>query len=236
MRLATLDDLLDTLDGLFGEGDLTRRGDRDAWADILSRPGHPLASALPDANLRDWAERGLLPGGSGRTALDVGCGLGRNTTFLAGLGYHATGVDLSPYAVQVARSRDPRPTFHEVDVLRQPIPGGPFEVVYDSGCFHHLPPHRRLSYLTTLSGVLKPGGLFGICTFAAGRVGSAETDLELFRQGTLSGGIGFSVADLRHVFSDLEFLTGGPLPAPADAPADVFTQDFLMAALFRRLA
>ena len=84
MRIATLDGLLDALDRLFDDGaDLTRRGTQDPWERIFSQPGHPLASDLPDACLVDWARRELLPPGHSLTALDLGCGLGRNACWLA---------------------------------------------------------------------------------------------------------------------------------------------------------
>ncbi|WP_309571814.1 class I SAM-dependent methyltransferase [Deinococcus sp.] len=237
MRISTLEQLLNTLDGLFGDGsDWTKRDEQDHWAGLFSRPDHPLTSDLPDANLVDWRARGLLSGGEGKTALDIGCGLGRNTRYFARQGYRATGIDLSPYAVKEARERsgESGATFTECDVLRDPIPGGPYDVVYDSGCFHHLPPHRRLSYLNTLGAALKPGGLFGICTFAPGQMGTEADDLTLFRQGRLEGGIAYSLDDLREVFSGLEYLDGGPLRPPEPAPEAVFSMDFLHAALFRR--
>ena len=164
----------------------------------------------------------------------LGCGLGRNTRWLAGQGYQATGIDLSPYATGQARQRsaDTEATFIEGDIPREPIPGGPSDVVYDSGCFHHLPPHRRLSYLRTLDEVLKPGGLFGICTFAWGEMGSEEDDITLLRRGRLEGGIAYRLEDLRQVFSAFEFLEGGPLDA--EVSAEVFQMPFLQAALFRR--
>jgi len=237
MRAATLEQLLDTLDRLFNDGsDWTRRNDEDHWAQIFSRPDHPLNSNLPDANLVDWRRRGLLPGGERRTALDIGCGLGRNTRWLAAQGYQATGVDLSAYAVSRAREKSPElgASYEECDVLREEIPGGPFDVVYDSGCFHHLPPHRRLSYLKTLSACLKPGGLFGICTFAPGKMGTEADDLTLLKQGKLEGGVAYSIDELRAIFAELEFLDGGPLVHPELNPDDVFFMDFLNAALFRR--
>ena len=237
MRVATLEQLLETLDQLFADGsDWTRRESRDHWAEIFSRPDHPLNSDLPDANLVAWKRRGLLPSGAGKSALDIGCGLGRNTRWLAAQGYRALGIDLSPYAVQHARERSPGSSsaYLERDVLREEIPGGPFDVVYDSGCFHHLPPHRRLSYLASLSACLKPGGLFGICTFAAGKMGTDADDLTLLRQGKLKGGVAYSAADLRTVFSDLKLLDSGPLGGLESQAEAVFAMDFLMAALFQR--
>ncbi|CAM3613525.1 class I SAM-dependent methyltransferase [Deinococcus frigens] len=237
MRVATVEQLLDVLDGRFeGGSDLTRRGAVDPWQQIFTRTDHPLNSNLPDVNLLDWRAAGLLSGGEGLTALDIGCGLGRNTRWLAGQGYRATGVDLSAFAVRQARQRivEAEATFLEGDFLRESMPGSSFDAVYDSGCFHHLPPHRRLSYLNALLACLKPGGLFGICTFAAGKMGSEVDDLTLFRQGKLEGGLGYSADDLREIFADLEPLDSRPLRPLQSADEPAFTVDFLSAALFRR--
>jgi len=39
---------------------------------------------------------------------------------------------------------------------------GSYDLVYDSGCFHHLPPHRRRDYVALVRAVLKPGGRYGL--------------------------------------------------------------------------
>lgn len=239
VRAATLDQLLEILDQLFGDGsDWTRADGREHWQGLFSRPDHPLNSALPDANLVEWTRRGLLPQGEGRAALDLGCGLGRNSRWLALQGYRVTGIDLSPYAVAeaVRRTEDLGVTFVEADILREKLPGGPYDLVYDSGCFHHLPPHRRLSYRTMLAQTLKPGGCFGICTFAPGRMGSEVDDVTLLRRGTLEGGIAYGPDDLRGIFSDLEPVSSGPLVPASAGEAPTFAKDFLNAALFRRPA
>ncbi|MGI8701307.1 MAG: class I SAM-dependent methyltransferase, partial [Nocardioidaceae bacterium] len=161
MRVATTAQLLDLLDRVFDDGsDWTHRQERDHWEGIFNRADHPLNSDLPDACLVDWHARGLIPAGDDRAALDIGCGLGRNTRWLARQHYRATGIDISPYAVAEARRRSTAApvTFVDCDVLREEVPGGPFDLVYDSGCFHHLPPHRRLSYLRAIAACLAPQG------------------------------------------------------------------------------
>ncbi|HEU4365129.1 MAG TPA: class I SAM-dependent methyltransferase, partial [Candidatus Krumholzibacteria bacterium] len=43
----------------------------------------------------------------GTKAVDFGCGAGRSTRFLRGLGFDAVGVDISPPMLARARARDP---------------------------------------------------------------------------------------------------------------------------------
>lgn len=106
--------------------------------------------------------------------------------------------------------------------------------MYYSGCFHHLPPHRRISYLALLDRVLAPGGRFALTCFAAGAMGSELSDAEFYRgQGSLRRGLAYTDESLRRIFSDL---TGIELRRMRKEPEDspLFGEDFLWAALFQR--
>ena len=48
----------------------------------------------------------------GRKALDFGCGTGRSTRFLKGIGVDALGVDIAENMLQQARARDPQGNYH----------------------------------------------------------------------------------------------------------------------------
>lgn len=170
----------------------------------------PFFVAKPDENLVSYVERGLLPAGGGR-ALDLGCGPGRNSLHLASLGYEVDAVDLSPTAVRWAeeRAREAGATGIRFVCGDAFAPGtaldGPYDLVYDSGCFHHLPPHRRIGYLALLDRVLAPGGHFALTTFAAGEggMGSELPDADFYRKGALDGGLAYTDDSLRAVFADL---------------------------------
>lgn len=237
MRVTTYAQLMDLLDGLYAGGaDRTSRDAAAFWDDLLERPDHPLHTDLPDACLLAWQGAGLL-GGSGerRRALDVGCGLGRNSRWLVSQGFTVTGVDIAPYAVQEAsrRSSGLEATFLEVDFVREPVPAAPFDLVYDSGCFHHLAPHRRISYMEALRESLTPSGLFGICTFAAGRMGTTASDEDLLLRRGLEGGVGYTLDELQEMFSWLDVVDARLMPPPHDQAEDAFSHDFLQVALFR---
>ncbi|MET9226547.1 class I SAM-dependent methyltransferase [Lentzea sp. NPDC003310] len=58
----------------------------------------------PQPHLVDWAA-GV--DGTGRRALVVGCGYGRDSEFLATLGFEVTAFDISPTAVAAVRQRHP---------------------------------------------------------------------------------------------------------------------------------
>ncbi|MAF26336.1 MAG: class I SAM-dependent methyltransferase [Gemmatimonadota bacterium] len=95
--------------------------------------------------------------------LDVGCGTGTNALFLRRLGFDVCGVDLSRTAIDRARERASHASaecrFEVVDFLSEPVPGGPFGMVYDRGCFHSFDePEIREQYASRVSEALVPGG------------------------------------------------------------------------------
>ena len=104
------------------------------------------------------ADRGLL---SGRL-LDAGCGTGEHTLLAADRGAQATGVDISPRAIARARDkaaeRGLQARFEVADVLALGRLGMTFDTVIDSGVFHVFSDADRPRYVTSLAGVLQPGG------------------------------------------------------------------------------
>ncbi|AXE85513.1 Demethylrebeccamycin-D-glucose O-methyltransferase [Streptomyces sp. Go-475] len=242
-NIRTVDDVLALLDGLFAP-EADRWSERGAgWWDGFyadrSRPV-PFFVAKPDESLVRQVESGLI---SGRRALDLGCGPGRNALYLAARGFEVDAVDLSSTAVDWARDRALEAgvkgvRFHCGDVfaLAGTELAGPYDLVYDSGCFHHLPPHRRVSYLALLERLLAPGGLFGLTCFAAGAggMGSELSDADFYREGAgLRGGLAYPPEALRQIFSAL---TEVELRRMRDEPeeSEYFGEPFLWAALFRR--
>ncbi|MEW1637011.1 class I SAM-dependent methyltransferase [Streptomyces sp. NPDC093801] len=241
-NIRSVDDVLSLLDGLFAPGADRWTADGADWWDGFyadrSRPV-PFFVAKPDENLVSYLDRGLIVPGR---ALDLGCGPGRNALHLASLGFEVDAVDLSPTALDWARDRareagaDIR--FHHGDAFALAASGalgGPYDLVYDSGCFHHLPPHRRISYLGLLERSLAPGGHLGLTCFAAGAMGSELSDAEHYRRGGLGGGLAYDPESLRRIFAGLEERELRRMhDEPEEAPH--FGEAFLWTALFRRPA
>jgi SAM-dependent methyltransferase len=229
-HIRTVDDVLSLLDGLFApEADRWTEKAGDWWDRFYADRSRevPFFVAKPDENLVSYLERGLITPGR---ALDVGCGPGRNAIFLARHGFQVDAVDLSATAIAWARERaeglDVR--FRQGDAFTSE---GSYDLIYDSGCFHHLPPHRRISYLALLDRALEPGGHFALTCFTADE-GTATPDAELYRQRGLSGGVGYQPDDLRWIFSDhAEVELRRMTEEPAQSP--VFGKAFLWTALFR---
>ena len=235
--IRTVDDLLDMLDRLFAaDADRWTREAAGWWDDFYADRGKPVPFFVPkpDENLVSYLDRGLLAPGR---ALDLGCGPGRNAVHLASRGFEVDAVDLSPSALawagERAREAGARVRFHCADIFSAGLPGGRYSLVYDSGCLHHLPPHRRVSYLDLLGRVLAPGGHFALVCFAAGAMGSELPDEEFYRQGRLCGGLAYSPAELRLIFSELSEVEVRPM-AEQSPGSPVFGVPFLLTALFHR--
>lgn len=235
MRISTVNGLLVLLDEIVarsGRGDVTSTAADNWWREMLTRPGHPLNTNLPDEPLVDWHERGLLPGLDGARVLDVGCGNGRNSAWLAQQGSQVLGIDISASLLDHVRPSMPTGvTLRRLDVLRDQLPTTSFDLVYDSGCFHHVSPHRRITYLQRVLPLLAPGGAFGIVTLST-EVTPGPDDLDIVLTGDTAGGMPFTRTELVEIF-------GGALRAIETRAVQseregTFGADFLNCALFQR--
>ena len=92
-------------------------------------------------------------------ALDLGCGMGRATIYLAQLGWRATGIDAVERALRVARQRAERAGVHaefvrgDITHLEHAGIAGPFDLFVDLGCFHILSDQERRLYGESIARV-----------------------------------------------------------------------------------
>jgi SAM-dependent methyltransferase len=120
-------------------------------------------------------------GHTGQRALDVACGTGKSTVPLARLGYEATGCDLSPAMVRIARERLDGGAF--VADMRS-LPGaGPFDLVtcLDDSVNYLLTEGDLRRALRSIAAQLRPGGqvLFDTNTLGTYRRGfSADFEVD----------------------------------------------------------
>ncbi|MEU0373612.1 class I SAM-dependent methyltransferase [Streptomyces sp. NPDC006283] len=238
-NIRTVEDVLKLMDDLFApEADRWTSAGATWWDGFYADRTKPVPFfvAKPDESLASYAGRGLITRGR---ALDLGCGPGRNALHLASLGFQVDAVDLSPAAIgwaeERAREAGADIRFHCGDAfaLTTTELAGPYDLIHDSGCFHHLPPHRRVSYLALLERTLAPGGHLALTCFAAGGMGSELADGDFYREAGLKGGLAYTPESLRWIFSDL---TEVELRRMHDEPPEspYFGEPFLWTALFRR--
>jgi SAM-dependent methyltransferase len=147
------------------------------------------AADVPDTRLIELVEgpERLEPG----RALDLGCGAGRNTLYLARHGWDAVGVDMLDPAVEKARSRAvgaaASTRFMQGDVTRLDDLdlGDGFTLIVDSGCYKSLSHDQRDAYAKGITRVAAPGALLVIAgtKLRGTRAGMTEDDLRRRFQG-----------------------------------------------------
>ena len=104
----------------------------------------------------------LVPG----CAIDLGCGTGTTSVYLAQHGWTVTGVDFVASAIRQARRKahraavDASTTFKVGDVTRLADLGisGPFDLAIDIGCAHSLSEPDLHTYAEQLARMVCPGG------------------------------------------------------------------------------
>jgi len=130
----------------------------------------PRPSDVPDHRLVELVE-GAEPLPPGR-ALDLGSGTGRNALYLAAHGWDAVGVEMSGYAVEVAKGKAAAQgvpaRFVQGDVTRlAELDIGVFDLFMDGGCYHTIPPGRRSAYAESVTAVAAPGARLILVGFRA---------------------------------------------------------------------
>jgi len=142
----------------------------EQWDDVYrtyAPESLPWELGRPRPQLVDLFESGKVPV-EGR-ALDLCCGLGTNTVYLANLGFETAAIDIAPTSVAYARKKAELAgvdiAFHIGDSTNLPFAEGSFRFVLDMGCFHHVHIDDRWTYLTGVRRVLAPGGMYFLICF-----------------------------------------------------------------------
>ena len=130
----------------------------------------PWDAEAPQQLLLDWTrERGLR--GEGRSAVVVGCGLGRDAELIGSLGFHTIAFDVSVTAIRGAQRRHPESPVHYVvaDLLELPAgwPGA-FDLVVESITVQSLPRWLREQATAAVASLVAPGGTLIVVSSALG--------------------------------------------------------------------
>ena len=135
------------------------RETRESYDEVATSYAELLADELAEqtwdrAVLAAFAE--LVPPGT--TVADLGCGPGRITAHLAGLGLAVRGMDLSPGMVAEATRRHPDLDFEVADLARLPLAEASLGGVVAWYSLIHTPDDRLPAVLGELARALVPGG------------------------------------------------------------------------------
>ncbi len=148
------------------------RGDYTGWFEALYDRADGNLDAIP------WADRGVNPwlvewleqsqiGGDNRFCLVVGCGLGDDAEYLAGLGFQVTAFDISATAIAWCKQRFPDSTvdYRVVDLFTPPAEWQQrFDLVTEIYTIQALPAQIRSTAIANIgSFVGKGGNLVVVC-------------------------------------------------------------------------
>ena len=133
-------------------------------------------------------------------ALDVGCGLGTQSIYLAERGFAVDGIDFQENALARARTRASAASancrFEWADVT-QASSRDPYDLIIDHGCFHNLGGGARHRYSQNLQRWLAPAGYFQLSAFVWEHLLERLTPVFIQR---------VPAADIEGLFSSLELV------------------------------
>lgn len=215
--------------------ELLQKRDAEWWDAFYSDKNKPIPffKCIPDENLHSYIERDIFHTGK---ALDIGCGNGRNAIYLAKCGFQVDAIDFSETSLGWAKenAKNERATVNFIcdSIFHYQFTSGGYDFIYDSGCLHHIKPHRRSQYLDIVSNGLKPNGYFGLSCFNP-KGGANISDYDVYQDGSMHGGMGYSEYKLKTVLNDyFDIIEFREMKKYEDH--DVFGLDILWAVLMRK--
>lgn len=137
-------------------------GIKKRFADYYKQGYMPWVHKNPDFNLVEMVEKWPI---QPCKTLEMGCGTGVDAIWLASQHFDVTACDVSERAIEMAIENLPDTMknchFHVLDCLHDPIPGAPFEFIFDRGYFHSNRTGRSRKRLAKkIAGSLQPNGLW----------------------------------------------------------------------------
>ena len=130
------------------------------WDESYAAGELPWDTGTPEPLLVEFVSSGRV---RPTRALEIGAGTGTNSIWLAERGFEVLGIDIAPRAVERATAklngRALRCLFTALDFLAGAPEGGPFEFIFDRGCFHVSDePEERRQFAEVVAATLAPGG------------------------------------------------------------------------------
>jgi SAM-dependent methyltransferase len=132
------------------------------WNESYAAGHVPWDTGQPEPLLVEFVASGAV---TPCPTLEIGAGTGTNAIWMAERGFDVFGIDIAPLAVESARAKIKERAlpcrFAVCDFLAAPLSGGPFQFVFDRGCFHVFDEQsERERFAAQVAAVLAPGGLW----------------------------------------------------------------------------
>ena len=119
----------------------------------------------PQDSFVELEEDGKLFG----SILDIGCGTGELTLYLATKGYDVIGVDISPLAIDIAKKKaEDRSIIVKFEIQNALDLSliARFDTVTDSGVFHVFKDEELKKYVHNIKEILNPNGVYHFIVFS----------------------------------------------------------------------
>jgi SAM-dependent methyltransferase len=149
------------------------RPERWSFSLAYRRGRMPWDSGVVPPELREFVEG--APVSSPGYALDIGCGTGTNSLYLAHHGWQVVGVDFAGPAIRRANEKlkqagaltgSARFFCRDASLPQTFDLGHTCSLFFDLGCLHTIPPERRAGYASGLIRYASPGALYLLYGFA----------------------------------------------------------------------
>ncbi|MFH1089569.1 MAG: class I SAM-dependent methyltransferase [Candidatus Uhrbacteria bacterium] len=114
----------------------------------------------------------------GAEILDVGCGGGQDSKFLANKGCLVVGLDVSKKMIELAKKHAPEIKFKNVDVMKM-LTSKKYDGIWCCRVFHHISVKKQDKFLAKLKTLLKKDGILYITSV----VSDKKEDYEAFDSG-----------------------------------------------------
>jgi 2-polyprenyl-3-methyl-5-hydroxy-6-metoxy-1,4-benzoquinol methylase len=136
--------------------------EENTWQQRYLEKDTPWDRGEVNPNIRDFISRIAFPGAE---VIEVGCGTGTHSVWMASCGLQVTGIDIAPFAIEKARKRANDAgvscNFIAGDFFQAGVEESRYDAALDLGCFHVFDePRQRLEFARKLSRLLKPGALW----------------------------------------------------------------------------
>ncbi|HLC52632.1 MAG TPA: class I SAM-dependent methyltransferase [Candidatus Nanoarchaeia archaeon] len=159
------------------------------WEEVYANKSTPWDVNQPEDELVNLVKSKLI---QPCKVLELGCGHGNDSIFLAKNGFKVTAIDISKKAIAEAKRRAKiagvKIRFLVEDASRLDLVKETFQFIYDRACFHFIPEEKRNGYLTNIKRLLKKDGYFVLIV---------SSDQERAR-----GPYQFSTENIRQIFGD----------------------------------
>ncbi len=150
---------------------------RTSYAAVAGVYADRFVDELADLPFESWLLGRIVDLAGPHPVVEVGCGPGHVTAFLAGAGADASGIDLAPEMVAEARRRFPQGEYAVGDLrqLMRPADDAGWGAVLAWYSLIHLAPTELPDALAALSRPLLPGGLLVVALHAGSGVRTLES-------------------------------------------------------------